>query len=182
MGLFDFVTIRKTVVAIEEQLQKLQNEEFDLRGQLAQINSAPASKEDLKQMLSSWVAANAEKYRSSLRETLSKFMRNPRNFTPRNFVDTMSITGAAQPGSDAVRTQDVDQALCALFGPLLNKALLDEIDLMEWPDNAVTAVQRAATSTRLSTRIDEVNREMEELSMSAIEAGITWNRDGGRWK
>jgi hypothetical protein len=182
MGLFDFVTIRKTVVAIEEQLQKLQNEEFELRGQLAQINSAPASKEDLKQMLSGWVSMNAEKYRSSLRETLSKFMRNPRNFTPRNFVDTMSITGAAQPGSDAVRTQDVDQALCALFGPLLNKALLNEIDLMDWPDNAVTAVHRSETSSRLSARIDELNREIEELSLSAIEAGITWNRNGGSWK
>ena len=182
MGLFDFVTIRKTVVAIEEQLQKLQNEEFELRGKLAQINSAPASKEDLKQMLSGWVSVNAEKYRVSLRETLSKFMRNPRNFTTRNFVDTMSISGAAQPGSDAVRTQDVDQALCALFGPLLNKALLNEIDLMDWPDNAVTAVHRAETSSRLSARIDELNREIEELSLSAIEAGITWNRNGGSWK
>lgn len=182
MGLFDFVTIKKTVVAIEEQLQKLQNEELQLRGQLAQINSAPASKEDLKEMLSGWVASNAKKYRVSLRETLSKFMRNPRNFTPRNFVDTMSIAGAAQPGSDAVRTQDVDQALCALFGPLLNKALLDEIESMEWPDNAVTTAHRSEKSIQLTTRIDELNREMEQLSLSAIEAGITWNRNGGSWK
>jgi hypothetical protein len=182
MGLFDFALIRRSVLGLEQQLQKMQEEEAELRMQLAQVSSAPASKDDMKQMLSGWVASNAEKYRLSLRETLSKFMRNPRNFTPRNLVDVMSISGAAQPGSDAVRTQDVDQALCALFGPLLNRALLDEIDGMEWPDNTISSVQRSAETIRLTTKIDELNSQIEELAQSAIDAGITWNRNGGTWK
>jgi hypothetical protein len=182
MGLFDFSVLRRTVVSLEEQLQKMQEKETSLRSQLAQVNSAPVSKDDLKQMLSGWVDTNAKTYRLSLRETLSKFTRNPRNFNQRNLFDIMSIAGAAQPGSDAVRTQDVDQALCALFSPLLNKAILDEVDAMEWPDHAISAAQRAAASIRLTTQIDELNRQMEELVQSAIDAGITLNSNGGRWK
>jgi cell division protein FtsB len=182
MGLFDFASFRRSVASLEEQLQKMQNEENVLRNELAQINSAPSSREDLKQMLSQWVASNAAKYRQSLRETLLKFTANPRNFNPRNLLDIMSISGVAHPGGEAVRTQDVDQALCALFAPLLSKALQEEVDAMEWSENAITIEKRSAAAAALETRIHELNRQIEELSQQAADAGIVLNQNGGRWK
>lgn len=182
MGLFDFASFRRSVASLEEQLQKMQNEEIALRNELAQINSAPASKEDLKQMLSQWVDSNAAKYRQSLRETLLKFTANPRNFNPRNLLDVMSISGVAQPGGEAVRTQDVDQALCALFAPFLSKALLAEVDAMEWSASAITMEKRSTGAAALETRIYELNRQIEEMSQQAADAGIVLNQTGGRWK
>lgn len=172
---FDFKSLRRSVEGVEKKLQDMHTEVEDLRRQRERTLSAPASKEDLKAMLSAWVASAGENYRKSLQETLQKF-RNPRNATPQDVARGMSLTGALLPFGEALRQQDVDQALCALFAPLLNKALLDEVDNMEWPAHSITTAERNATVARLTERIDQLDQEIRDLTTAAEEAGITWSR------
>lgn len=172
---FDFKSLRRSVEGVEKKLQAMHEELADLRRQRERANSAPTSKEDLKNLLSGWVASKGDSYRKSLHETLRKF-RNPRNLSAHELALAMSITGAHQPYGEAVRAQDVDQALCGLFAPLLSKALLDEVDNMEWPSDTVTAAERVAAVTRLDERIVQVDKEIRELTAAAEDAGITWSR------
>jgi hypothetical protein len=125
--------------------------------------------------LSAWLASNSKKYREALHETLSKF-RNPRNLTQDDMARYMSITGAAQPGGEALRTQDVDQALCALFAPLLKDALFKEIESMEWSENTMNNAQRVKDAERLDERIYQLDTEIAALINGAEESGINWRR------
>ena len=172
---FDFKSLRRSVENVEKKLQVMHTEVADLRRQRERARSAPTSKEDLKILLSAWVASTGDQYRKSLHETLRRF-RNPRNLSAHELASVMSITGAPQPFGDAIRAKDVDQALCALFAPLLSKALLDEVDSMEWPADTVTATERNATVARLDERIVQLEQEIKELTTAAEEAGITWSR------
>ena len=176
MGLFDFSLIRRSVTSLGSKIKTMQNELADLYRQREAVLSAPASKDDLKSMLSDWVGAQGEKYQASLRNTLSLFTRNPRNLTPIELARVMSISGAAQPLGDAIRTQDVDQALCALFGPMLQAALLEQVDKVEWPANTMTKAQREAEAEKLTERIEALEKETKELISAAEEAGVNWDR------
>lgn len=172
---FDFKSLRRSVEGVGEKLQAMQVELADLRRQRERASTAPTSKEDLKNLLNAWVTSKGDQYRKSLHETLRKF-RNPRNLSAHELALAMSITGAHQAFGEAVRTQDVDQALCGLFAPLLSKALLEEVDNMEWPSDTVTAAERIATVARLDERIVQVDQEIRELTTAAEEAGISWSR------
>ena len=172
---FDFKSLRRSVEGVEKKLQDMHKEVDDLRRQRERASTAPTSKEDLKALLSAWVASAGDQYRKALHETLRKF-RNPRSLSSRELASVMSITGAPQPFGEAIRAQDVDQALCALFAPLLSKALLDEVDSMEWPADTVTTAERNATVARLDERIVQLDQEIKELTTAAEEAGITWSR------
>lgn len=176
MGIFDFASLRRSIQNVEAQLKKMQDELADLTRQRERVLSAPASKDDLKALLSGWVAGNGDKYRTALRETLAQFVRNPRNMSADRLARMLSVSGAAQPNGEALRVQDVDQALCALFAPLLNSALMEQVDAMPWPDDAISDAQRKASADKLEQRIVALQKEINDLINSAEEAGITWSR------
>lgn len=176
MGLFDFASIRRSVKGLEGQLKKMDEDIAELRRKRESVLSSPASKGDVKAMLSGWVRDSGEVYRSSLRTTLAEFVRNPRNMTPANLARVVSVTGAAQPFGDALRPQDVDQALCALFGPLLNTALLEQVDLMDWPEQGLSIAERTIEADKLLQRIGKLEQESAELIQEAEDAGIVWGR------
>lgn len=176
MGLFDFALIRRFGANLEQQIRKMEAELEQLRRQREAAIYAPASKEDLKTMLSSWVKSSGDKHRAALSEALTKFVRHPRNMSPKTLAEIVGITGVSQPLGDAVVPRDVDQALCALFGPLLNQALLEHVDSMVWPEGSLTSAQRAADAEKLSGQIDKLQLEVNDLIQSAEDAGITWDR------
>jgi len=176
MGLFDFASIRRSVAGLEQQLQKMHVELGTLHRQREAVIYAPASKDDLKSMLATWIKSSGDKYRASLNTTLTQFVRVPRNMTPQRLAQIVGISSGDQSLGDVVRPCDVDQALCALFGPLLNAALIDQIDRIDWPEGSMSSDQRAAATEKLTARIDSLEKEKNDLINSAEEAGITWNR------
>lgn len=174
----DFNFLRKAKEDLEAKRAALDAELEDVCRQRDRVLSTPGSKEDLKAMLGDWVSANQEKYRQSLRETLLKFTRNPRNMTARELADIMGLSGAPQSYGDSVQTQDVDQALCGLFGPLLKSAIVEQIDSMEWHEGSMTASERQEKADRLSMRIEQVQSDIKKLDAAAEEAGIERPRFG----
>lgn len=176
MGLFDFASIRRSVSGLEDQLKKMHAEIEALRQKRELLLSQPANRGDVKAMLSGWVASSGDVYRQSLRTTLEKFVQNPRNMTPERLASMVSIAGAAHPLGDALRPKDVDQALCALFGPLLNTAILDQVDLLDWPNEGLPLVQRENEAKKMTQRIAQLESERDELIQQAEDAGIVWGR------
>lgn len=175
----DFKSLRKSVDSLEKRLQGIRTEVEELRRQRERVLHAPVHKDDLKALLGNWLAASGERYQQSLRETLTKFVRNPRNMTQHDLDQIMSLSGALQPfAGDTARIgpKDIDQALCGLFAPILKDALMKEIDSMEWSPNAITTAERTATVAKLTEQIDQLDRDTATLINEAEEAGIHWNR------
>lgn len=174
----DFNFLRKTREELEKKRAAMDAELEGIRRQRDRVLSTPGSKEDLKAMLGDWVSSNEKKYRQSLRETLMKFTRNPRNMTAQELVGIMGLAGAPQVYGESMRTQDIDQALCGLFGPLLKNALAEEIDSMEWHEGSMTAAERQAQAERLSERIEHLQNDINKLDAAAEEAGVERPRFG----
>ncbi|MDP3669570.1 MAG: hypothetical protein Q8R69_07770 [Telluria sp.] len=174
MSIFDFASFRRSLAGLGEQLKKMQSEIEELRRKREALLSTPANKADVKEMLSGWVRDAGEEYRKSLHTTLAMFIRNPRAMTPALLAKTMSVTGAAQPLGDGLRPQDVDQALCALFAPLLKTALMEQVDLMDWQNQGLPMKERAIEAEKLESRIFELEKTYAELVNQADEAGIDW--------
>jgi len=172
----DFKTLRGAVQNLEEKIKAMQAESNSLQREREMVLSAPGSKEDLKAMLASWIDSTGDAYRARMQETLTKFARSPRNMTPANLAQFLSITGDAQAYDKAAQSKEVDQALCALFGSLVNKALMKEIDGMDWPATAITNTERAAKVADLDQRIGKLETDLKQLIDQAEEAGVTWSR------
>lgn len=167
----DFKSLQRSVNSASQRLQEMHAKADSLRRDWERANTAPTTKEDLKELLQGWVDSTGENYRKSLHQTLQTF-RNPRNLHSQDLARVMSIAGAAQPFGDSLQVKDVDQALCALFAPLLSKALLEEVDRMEWPEGGMSAKERGPILANIEDQIAQLNKEIKELEDAAEEIGI----------
>jgi hypothetical protein len=172
----DFKKLRGEVRNLGEKIKAMQSESDSLQRERETVMSAPGSKEDLKAMLGAWIDSAGDAYRIRMQETLTKFARSPRNMTPATLAQILSITGDGLAYDKEAQTKHVDQALCALFGSLVNKALMKEVDGMDWPATAITNADRAARVADLDERINKLETDIRQLIDQAEEAGVTWSR------
>ena len=172
----DFKKLRGEVQNLGDKIKAMQTESTGLQREREMVLSAPGSKDDVKAMLAGWIDSTGDAYSARMQETLTKFARSPRHMTPSNLAQFLSITGDATAYDKAAQSKEVDQALCALFGSLVNKALMKEIDAMDWPAGAITSAERAAKVADLDQRIDKLETDLKMLIDQAEEAGVTWSR------
>lgn len=174
MALFDFASLRRSIQSIEERLKKLRIEINDKQRQRNAILGAPLCKDDVKQMLASWVQASADQHVKSLQESLTRMGRDPRGFSAQLTQQSAPrLFGAVSGYGQEPSASDMDKALCGLFGAELVRTLGEVVDRMEWPQQGLPMSQRQAAADKIERDLAELMREEEDLMNQAAEAGIT---------
>lgn len=171
--LFDFSAIKKSVQGAESRLKDLRKEIEELQRKREAFNYAPASKDEIKGLVSGWVKNTGAVYMETLRSTVEKFSSNPHNMgSPQRIKQLIGLGGSDfSTGIDA-DPREFGQALFALLGPQINSALLSAIDGMDWPDNAVSSADRQTHVNALDERIIKLQAEETEIVEKAREIGI----------
>lgn len=164
--------LRRTVKTFEDRLIEIRSELGKLRAQRDAVVYAPAARSDVKAMLTAWVQNTGAAYSSSLQRSLHEFIRTPRSLQVPKRIEQLVCLVAPDEAGASPDLRNFDQALCALFGDQLTRALVATIDAMEWPEEGLPLADRASRVEKLDEKITALQAEEVALINQAQSAGI----------
>ena len=170
MSNLNFDALKKQVAALSAAVAGKQSERAAIAAEIAAVNSAPASRADLKQMVFDWVDASASQYSKGLLLALEPFIGNwTRGPTKENPLELLhrinhrNVTGIhVTPGPEG---------LFFLLNKEIKAALSDAVDGLELPDG-LDRETRTARLKELASQMGQIDAELAELTDLANSAGI----------
>lgn len=169
---FDFLGLKKSIAQVQERLEKVRLEQASLKNQMQAIRYAPSGAADIKQVVSQWVNESADSYWANFRASVQAAARE--NIPTKGFTLKPLATFGAQSREQSVpmTNQQMGEAICAMFAPQIVKLLHQQIDAIEWPENAVPVVERSRQIERLESALSKLIDEEASLLQSARDAGL----------
>lgn len=176
--IFDFLSVKKAVKSLEERHQAIRNQVLELHKKSETIRYAPAAREDVLIFVRQWLQESANGFARTLQDGAIQFAKSPGNPNAGRFRSLVTLGGA--PGTKAapvsadygITQPEVAQSLCALMGPMLLDGVLDAINSMSWPANALPMANRERKIEEIGQQIAELEKEAAEIVNQAREIGI----------
>lgn len=175
--MFDFLSIKKTLADVSNQVRKLRQQIETLQRQREDIINAPATRDDVKEMVAQWVEKKSTEYMRRLEFNLGEFITHPEKLKCENTVGhRMTLFGTTRqlgaltmyPGPELE-----DMAICCLLGSTLKTSLNATIDAMEnWPAGGIPMRERGKKITDIDTQIEKLMSQESALVGEAQEAGV----------
>jgi hypothetical protein len=176
---FDFSAVKKSKESLEKRLFDIRNQTLELQKKVEAIRYAPAAREDAKNHVRTWMRDAANGYAQTLLEKTTRFAKSPANSNGHDLRAFVTFGGATSAKGQLVSqdlqptTQEIGQAMCALLGPVLLDSLIQSIDAMPWPENAVPIASREQLVDDLNKQISKLITEEAQIVRQAGEAGLT---------
>ncbi len=171
--IFDFAAVKRSVQGLEARLASLRTEIRALQQKREAAHYAPASRDDVKAMVASWIKGAGDDYTKTLQESIEQMARTPSAMAnPFRVKQLASFGDAALPYHAEADPREIGLAMCGLFGKPIHEALMKTIDAMDWPAHAKTSAQRAKEIEELDARITKLQVEEREIVGNASEVGI----------
>lgn len=169
--MFDLSFLKKSVTALTQERAKLLNAIEELQREREDILNAPATRDDIKAMVSAWCADRAGKYLPQLSNALSPFIRKPKLIHGDGGMHSFTLFGAQ--GNQLAGPVLSDMMICALFGPALVKALHETIDATpEWPANALPWKGRTERIAAIDKKLEALIASEADIVAQARSAGV----------
>lgn len=176
---FDFTAVKKSKESLQKRLFDIRNQTLELQKKVEAIRYAPAAREDVKANVRAWVKDAADNYAKTLLEKITRLAKSPVNPNGHDLRAFVTFGGATGPNGSRINqdfqpsTQEIGQSMCALLGPVVLDSLLNAIDAMPWPENAVPMADRESLIAELSQKISKLIAEEDQIVNQASEAGLS---------
>ena len=170
MSTLNFDALKKQVAALSTAIAGKQAERASIAAEIAAVNSAPASRADLKQMVFDWVDASAAQYSNGLKLALEPFIgnwtRGPTKENPLELLHRINHRNTA-----GIHVTPGPEGLFFLLNKEIKAALSDAVDSLDLPDGLDKAA-RTAQLKSLASQMGAIDNELAELTDLANSAGI----------
>lgn len=170
---FDFLGLKKSISKVQERLEAVRLEQASIRNQIQAIQYAPSGCDDVKEVVARWVSESADAYWSGFRASVKTAAKEA---VPTKGVTLKPLVTFGAQGNDPFTQpthQQIGEMLCAVFSTNIVKALHQEIDAIEWPENAVPIAFRRGQIEKLERAYAKLTQEEAELLESARDAGLS---------
>ena len=162
--------LRQQVTALANAVAGKQAERTAIANQIAELNSLPASRSDLKSLVARWIDDAGQSYVKGLAVVLEPFARNwsrpPTVANPLELLHSLRTKNAA----GQVFSQS-PEGLFYLLGPQIKSALESAIDELDFPAG-IDSNDRADQLKPLVGQLAAVDLELAELAALANGTGI----------
>ena len=162
--------LRRQVTALANAVAGKQAERASIAGQIAELNALPASKSDLKAMVSAWIDDSASKYAAGLKIALEPFQANwtksPSKDAPLELLHRIMFRNTA-----GIHVTPGPEGLFFLLNKEIKAALSSAVDGLDLPEG----LDRETRTTRLkelSAQMGQIDAELADLTDLANSAGI----------
>ena len=170
MSGLNFDALKKQVAALSTAIAGKQAERAAIAAEMAAVNSAPASKNDLKEMVGKWIDDSAGKYAAGLKIALEPFQANwtksPSKENPLELLHRIMFRNTA-----GVHVTPGPEGLFFLLNKEIKAALSDAVDGLDLPEGLDKAA-RTAQLKSLASQMGAIDNELAELTDLANSAGI----------
>ena len=162
--------LRQQVTALANAVAGKQAERTEIANQIAELNSLPASKADLKSLVGRWIDDAAQSYLKGLAVVLEPFARNWSR--PPTVQNPLELLHSVRTKSAAGMTYSQSpEGLFYLLGPAIKTALESAIDSLDLPAG-IDSDERAAQLKPLVAQLAAVDSELAELAALANGTGV----------
>lgn len=163
----DFSSTQKFIEAQSKKYFGLTTELRQIQTEIAATIGATTNRKDVCELAVNWV----EIAKARFAPALANRMRN--SFTqgetsPYEF----GFFAAMEAQSRGLTAGAMDEAMCAVFGTEIKITLIDAINKMDWPNEGLPRVERAARVEKLRAHEKEILAEIAALIKQADEAGF----------
>ena len=170
MSALNFDALKKQVAALSTAVAEKQNQRASIAAEMAAVNSAPASRADLKQMVFDWVDASAAQYSKGLKLALEPFIgnwtRGPTKENPLELLHRINHRNTA-----GIHVTPGPEGLFFLLNKEIKAALSDAVDGLELPEGLDKA-DRTERLKQLASQLGQIDSQLSELTDLANSAGI----------
>ena len=171
MSNLNFDALKKQVAALSAAVAGKQSERAAIAAEIAAVNSAPASRADLKQMVFDWVDASAAQYTRGLKIAIEPFIGNwtkaPTRDNPLELLHRTMFRNTA-----GVHVTPGPEGLFFLLNEPIKAALSKAIDDLDLPADGMDKATRTERLKSLSSQMGQLDAELAELTDLANSAGI----------
>ena len=162
--------LRRQVTALAMAVAGKQAERTAIANQIADLNSLPASKADLKSLVGRWIDDAAQSYLKGLATVLEPFSRNWSR--PPSIKNPLELLHSVRTKSAAGLTYSSSpEGLLYLLGPAIKTGLESAIDSLDLPAG-IDSNDRADQLKPLIDQLAAVDLELAELAALANGTGV----------
>jgi hypothetical protein len=165
--MFDFLSTKKTIEATSTQFRNLAIELRKTEAEIAATVNAPTNRKDICELAEKWV----EKSKAGFGPALAYRLRNSFSHGETSSYE-FGFFAAIETQSEGLTSRAMDEAMCSVFGTEIKAAIVDAINKMDWPDEGLARVERAAKVDKLRTHEKDIRAELAALQKNADEAGF----------
>lgn len=175
---FDFFAVKKAVKSLEERHLAIRNQVLELHKKTEAIRYAPAAREDVIGYVRQWVKESANCFGQTLQDSVTQLAKSPLHSNGGRLRQLVTLNGA--PGTKAnpasidygITQPEIGQALCANMGSMLLDGLLQAIEAMTWPTDALPLENRTQKIEEIGRQIAKLEAEDSSIVNQAREIGL----------
>jgi hypothetical protein len=170
---FNLAEITAGIRGLASQVRKLRGDIEKARRRHDEIANAPASREDVKAALRTYIEQGADRYTVLAQRALAPLVRKPAMLADNDRVAGAFGLVAATAPQGAPTPRGFDMLFAAVAADLTIAALDRAIDAMTWPPGeGLPLAQRAVELAKLEKSIDDMERQEAALRTEARAAGV----------
>jgi hypothetical protein len=170
--MFDLGVLRKAVAGLGDQLAALRREIAGLQAEREAVAGAAPTKAEIKQTYVAFLRQMSLGYERAMAVKLAPLLKKPGMLDDPTRVNPLlsPLLGANRP-DEMPSVGAMDQCLAFTLGPMLEKAMSNIIDAMNFTEG-LPADKRARKLKSLDDAIEQLLAQEAELLESARSAGL----------
>ncbi len=168
MGVFDFLSIRKSVDSLQGQLAGLRSQAEGLKREREELHLAPATKDDVIAAFCARIDEVGATYPADLKRAAGVY------FAGREIpsLKTQTLGFLLPQANYGMNAPALMAGLAFLLQNDLKAGVSRAISALDWPAHAVSLAERSKRLGKLDAEIAKLEKEEAELREHASRAGI----------
>jgi hypothetical protein len=168
MGVFDFLSIRKSVDSLQGQLAGLRSQAEGLKREREELHLAPATKDDVIAAFCARIDEVGATYPADLKRAAGVY------FAGREIpsLKTQPLGFLMPQANHGMNSAAVVASLAFLLRDDMKAGIARAINALDWPAGAVSLAERSKRLSKLDADIARLESEENSLREHASRAGI----------
>jgi len=173
--MFDFLKIKQTIADLGAEVAKLRGEREALLRKREDLESSPACKADLLQLLDAWVDRQGSTFPKKLETGASYYRRHALAELPESqkaAAHPMALLTAVADPNAAATIGGLECSLFYVLGDEIKRGIHQAVEAMDFSDSGPPRAERVELIAAIDKRIDEIDKAEMELVEQAEKAGL----------
>lgn len=168
---FDFTALKNSIAGVQRGIRDLEQKLEKLMDERQRLDTAPLPRSDVEEQISAWLDAEGVRYGKLARDHVFAHFAKPKGRCFEDPMDCPAISGIKQSNL-MTREHVVPQFMFWVSRDAIEKAMLAEIEHLDFSDAGLPFRERDAAREKLDAQIREVEETLDDARTRAAQAGV----------
>ena len=173
--MFDFLKIKQTIASLAAELQKLRAEREALLQKREDLEGAPACKADVLALVDAWIDRQGSDFPAKLQNGLNYYLRHALVSLPEDrkaATHPLSVLTAVRDPNAMATLAGLEFSLFFVLRDQIKAGVRQAVESLDFSAAGPPRAERLETMKAIDARIDEIDKQEQELIEQAEKAGL----------